>query len=98
MLQGQRWKAQMLLRSKLRTYKLFKTNLSFEKYLESDNSQGRTLMTRLRSGTNDLQIERGRWAKQAVEERLCTQCNLHEVENEHHFLIGCPKYQHLRQE
>ena len=98
------WKARMFkerkanCQSKLRVYRVFKTHLRLEKYLSaSSNYQGRVLMTNLRSGTNKLEIERGRWTNTKEEYRVCTRCNLEHVENEYHFVVLCPKYESLRQ-
>ena len=55
-------------------------------------------MTSLRTGTNTLQIERGRWKQQKEEERLCTQCDMNRVENEMHFVVECPKYDQSRKD
>lgn len=81
---------------KLRTYRYFKKNLRLENYLSSSNLKGRMLMTAIRTGTNKLLIERGRWCKKTVMDRVCNNCNLNQVENEVHFLILCPKYEDLR--
>ena len=84
--------------SKLRIYRIFKTKLRLEKYLSaSTNYEGRVLLTNLRSGTNKLEIERGRWKNLKEELRVCTHCNLRHVENEYHFLVLCSKYEALRQ-
>ena len=50
---------------KLRTYVLFKTKLKLENYLSISNIKGRKLMASLRSGTNMLEIETGRWKRVA---------------------------------
>jgi hypothetical protein len=84
-------------KNKLRTYRLFKTNLRLEKYLlVSTNYRGRAFMFNLRSGTNRLAIERGRWENKKEEERVCGHCDLMHVENEYHFVVVCPKYEPLR--
>ena len=53
-----------------------------------------------RLSAHKLKIETGRYNSQneyrPPEERLCTNCNLQEIENEIHFLIRCPKYEHMR--
>ena len=82
---------------KLRTYCLFKTKLRLEDYLlTKGNPWGRQILTSLRSGTNKLMIEKGRWMGIQKEDRLCLQCDLKIAESEKHFLIACPKYEHLR--
>ena len=89
------WKIEMEKKDKLRTYRLFKTNLKFENYLNTSESYiGRRLMSTLRSGTNILQIEKGRWTHQEEKDRLCTFCDLKKVENEIHFITEC--YHDLR--
>ena len=55
-------------------------------------------MTRIRTGTNHLEIEIGRHKKMERHLRLCRQCENKEVENEKHFLIRCTKYEMLRQQ
>jgi hypothetical protein len=93
------WLEGMKAKDKLRTYRYFKTNLRCEKYLDTRGDfRGRVLMTSLRTGTNTLQIERGRWKQQKEEERVCTQCQMNRVENEMHFVVECPKYDRSRKE
>jgi hypothetical protein len=52
------------------------------------------LLTRLRSGTNFLRIEKGRYENEAVEDRVCYWCN--EVEDERHFLVECDLFNEVR--
>ena len=56
-----RWRDSMERKSKLRTYRSVKDKLTFESYLNFDSRRARTLLTRLRSGTNFLRIETGRY-------------------------------------
>ena len=86
--------------NKLRTYRLFKSNLELEAYLcNIQNTAHRTALTRLRVGSHRLAIELGRYHKPKplpIKERLCDLCNV--VEDEYHFLCICPKYIAQRQE
>ena len=50
------------------------------------------LITGLRTGTNALEVERGRWAEVPRDERVCTRCVRGGVEDERHFLLRCPYY------
>lgn len=56
----------------------------------------RTALTRMRVGSHNLQVEKGRWARIPREERLRS-C-LQEVQDEKHVLLRCPKTQKLRTE
>jgi len=87
------WKKGVLSKPKLRTYRLFKKHLSYENYLD-DSDLRKFTMVKLRSGTSNLEIEKGRWKKQKVEERLCQFCP--QVEDEAHFLLECKEYTDIR--
>ncbi len=54
----------------------------------------------LRAGCLPLEIERGRFCKPCIplNERLCSLCNLHLVEDEEHFITKCSLYVDLRNE
>ena len=83
----------------LRSYSLYKHGLYFEPYLDSiSDSRYRTALTRLRTSSHVLEIERGRYtvSKTAVGDRLCKIC--HQIEDEAHFLIDCKLYDIHRQE
>ena len=83
----------------LRPYSLYKHGLYFEPYLDSiSDSRGRTALTRLRTSSCVLEIERSRHTvpKTAVGDRLSQIC--HQIEDEAHFLIDCKLYDIHRQE
>jgi len=83
--------------NKLRTYNKLKQNFSFETYLTAiDDIQHRSAFTKLRISSHTLNIENLRGKVTNPKERLCTLCNLQEVEDEIHFLTRCPKYSLLR--
>ena len=89
-----RWRDAMGRKSKLRTYRTVKNKLVFEPYLNFISRRTRILLTRLRSGTNFLRIEKGRYENEAVEDRVCYWCD--KVEDERHFLIECDLYNDVR--
>ena len=89
------WRKSVCERPKLRTYRKFKKELKMEEYLESEDSKGRRLMARLRSGTNNLRIETGRRNGLTREERRCWfGCDY--IEDEEHFLQKCWLYDDIR--
>lgn len=54
-------------------------------------------MTKIRISAHSLEIEVGRYNKISSDRRFCKFCKT-EIENEHHFILKCPKYNTLRQE
>ncbi len=93
------WRTGMEKKSKLRTLRRFKTSLSISPYLLTTGSyRGKMLMTTLRSGTNALRIETGRWEQLQEHQRICDQCDMKVIENEIHMITQCTRYQNERQE
>jgi len=93
----EKWKERMDLKPKLRLYRTLKSYLVRESYLDSDVPfQFRKQITQLRSGTNTLRIETGRWIKEPLAERICKMCSMKVVEDEPHFLLDCLLYDHQR--
>ena len=89
---SEKWKTSVLSKPKLRTYKLYKTELEPEWYV--DNFVGRfqrSIFARFRCGVLPLQIEVGRFRGQNVNERICQVCKA-AVKSEIHFLFECPAY------
>jgi hypothetical protein len=97
----EKWRKKVQVeQDKLRTYRTFKNKLELEPYLLSEqNKLGRYLLTSLRSGTNKLRIETGRWKKprEVEEDRVCMTCMEGAVEDEKHFLLHCVVYKALRE-
>ena len=61
--------------AKLRTYKLIKKHFELKKYLELNERKYRKASSAFRFSAHRLNIERGRYMKLKVEDRLCTTCN-----------------------
>jgi hypothetical protein len=84
--------------SKTRTYITFKNKLKFERYLLTNfDARGRSYHTSLRSGTNRLEIEVGRWSGIDKSLRICKHCESKAVETEIHFVMECTRYKVLRE-
>ena len=85
--------------NKLRFYRTLKTKFEYEQYLNVlTNPQQRAMVTRLRTSSHKLNIEVGRHRNIPVNERKCQQCDLNQVEDEHHFIFKCSKYENHRRE
>ena len=77
----------------LRTYKMFKTEFGSEKYLEAiSECHYRIAMTKLRSSSHTLDVERDRYTKPKTNicEWLCPACKI--IDDEIHFLVNCKLY------
>ena len=102
------WRRKMAAKPKLDSYRLFKTKLEYEPYLDLTDSVARKAMTRIRSGTSELRVESGRfesrvradlvggWRRLRREERRCVLC-FTEVEDGVHLMLRCPAYSILRE-
>ena len=66
-----------------------KNTHKFETYLNIHNRENRRAITKIRTSSHKLEIETGRWNNVNRDLRICKNCNLHEVENETHFLFEC---------
>ena len=77
--------------TKLSFFKNCKTLNKISNYLNTLHGRSqRSNLSRLRLGTLDLEIEKGRWRNIPREERLCKICKTLEVENVEHFVLFCP--------
>jgi hypothetical protein len=93
----QQWCFELNSSSKLESYKLFKNDLIQEKYLSCvDNVKHRIALSRFRCSAHKLAIEEGRFRNIERSQRICTKCNMNQVESEYHFLLVCPFYIELR--
>ena len=79
---------------KLTTYFKLKNTFHQEKYLSIKEFKLRKAMCRYRISAHDLRIESGRYSKTYINrtDRICTRCDLQEVEDEFHFLLKCSLY------
>jgi hypothetical protein len=66
-------------------------------YLEEIKSKAnRRMLARIRTGSNILRFETGRWAGEARSSRVCPICSSGAVEDEYHVIFGCPTYGEIR--
>lgn len=94
-----KWDSDILCKPKLRTYILIKDSFGPEPYVTLNLTRAqRSVCAQLRCGTLPLALETGRFHSVPEEERICTLCDLIDIENEMHFLFYCPLYCDLRNE
>jgi hypothetical protein len=82
--------------NKLRTYRKIKTDFKGEQYLYADvDKKSLSNFIKIRVSNCNLNIEKGRYLKLPVEQRICQLCHT-DVEDEFHFLMNCDKFIHER--
>ncbi len=91
------WRHHCSTKDKLRTYRLFKTDIKTASHLNSNLPKyERSLISQLRLGVLPLRIETGRYQNLIEAERICEVCDSNQVENEYHFLFECDLYNNER--
>ena len=80
----------------MRLYNTFKHVYDTDKYVLSCDKCLRSHIAQFRSGILPLNIEIGRHRNLEIKDRLCTVCDLQEIENEIHFMCECPAYENFR--
>jgi hypothetical protein len=99
-------KSSGLVSGKLTTFYKIKEYFRREPYLSVLNSDQRNLITKFRISAHQLRIKTGRYERKKNqagkisilerEERVCLYCNLSKIEDESHFLLEFPLYNHER--
>ena len=95
----QRWRKNIESSSKLRTYALVKKYFCVEPYiLHIRGNHLITAMARYRISSLDLNIERGRIKIPitAKNQRICTTCEINEIDDEIHLLLHCSAMNNVR--
>ncbi|CAG2231457.1 unnamed protein product [Mytilus edulis] len=95
---AENWKAECAGMPKLRTYIKIKSDYCQEPtLLKTLSTKKRAVLSKLRSGTFPIEIEKGRYRQLPVERRICKLCTKQAIEDEIHFVIKCPAYDQERQ-
>ena len=74
------------------SYRLFKSDFRFEKYLDVLNDKNRFTFCRFRTSNHRLPIEVGRWTNVERQNRLCQLCQSREIGDEFHYVLQCPNF------
>jgi hypothetical protein len=95
--QLQQWCSEHSSFPKLCSYNLFKFNFNQEKYLNVvNNINHRKTLSKFRCSSHKLLIEVGRYRNIDRNLRICTKCNMNQIENEYNFLLVCAFNSELR--
>ena len=91
------WRHTLQHSKKLEFYSSFKNNFAPSIYLDITRKNcNRKTLVKLRIGNHKLGIETGRYDNNPRCERLCSLCDINEIEDEIHFLFRCSKYSTIR--
>ena len=83
---------------KHRNYAMYKFSFDTEAYVLKYLSRNKcSLFAQLRNGILPLRVETGRFKGLPLQERTCEYCLNGSVEDEHHFLFICNKWDEIRQ-
>jgi hypothetical protein len=85
------WKSKLEISIKGETYKSFKDQMYYEKYLNQLDRKSRRTLIKFRISDHKLMIEEGRHKRIPRENRWCKYCTT-EIEDEQHMLIDCKLY------
>ena len=87
----QSWYSAINNSSRLETYPLLKHDFIFEPYLDYiKEKRFRIAMTRFRTSSHDIFIEKGRHLNIERNQRTCNMCTGNMIENEFHFFTFMP--------
>ena len=79
-----------------RLYRNLDQNHSLKSYLLLLDKNKRIALAKIRLGSHNFKIERGRWQKPKVDfnDRTCPSCDC--IEDEYHALVECPRFADIR--
>ena len=84
------WKLSLNDISKLRLYRMINATFILPDYVtQVRNRRDRSILSKLRFGCLDLEVETGRWRNIERCNRICKICQSGSVEDELHFLFHC---------
>ena len=87
----QKWSSEVFNSPKGISYRIFKEEFRFEKYLDILDKNDRILYCKFRTCNHKLPIETGRWFRIERNERKCLLCNRNDIGDEFHYIFNCPK-------
>ncbi len=91
------WKLSLNDISKLRLYKMINVTFMLPDYVtQVRNRRDRSILSKLRFGCLDLEVETGRWRNIERCNRICKVCQSGSIEDELHFVFNCISFNTIR--
>jgi hypothetical protein len=95
----EKWRKGMEGKTKLDRYRVIKTELKYESYLDCGSKRAEVAdFVQCRGGVAKLRIETGRWIGLQRGERVCEFCESGEVEDEVHMMTRCSRWKEVWKE
>ena len=93
------WRTEISATSSLVLFVELKQNFELSPYIEIVKSYKlRNQIARIRLSSHSLNIEKGRHQNITRSERKCNVCPKNDIEDEFHFILVCPLYDHIREQ
>lgn len=94
----QEWRASVERSPILYEYRHFKSEFTYERYLNALPIEFRCIVTKFRIVGHSLRVHTGRYGRPNIprNERFCLYCGSQDVEDVYHFICICPCYTNLR--
>ena len=90
-IEKQNWYEQLFKNSCCHTYRCFKENLQFEKYLTELTFREKIMLTKFRCNNNRLPVNKNRFIGDDID-KLCPLCNSGDRGDEFHYLFLCDNF------
>ena len=81
--------AEINMSSKGLCYRIFKSDIAFEKYLSKLSDNNIYQLCKFRCGSHRLPVETGRWQNLSRSDRLCHLCDSSDIGDEYHYIMSC---------
>jgi hypothetical protein len=92
----QNWSSITFSSSSSISFRIFKTEFKFEKYLSILSPKQRQVLVKLRLSNNRLPIITGQWTNVPRQERTCNLCKNNLIADEFHYLFVCKCFKEIR--
>ena len=92
-IETQEWHSQVMESGHCTNYRIFKTELHFEEYINILSSKETTDLCRFRCGNHKLPITVGRHTGVEKSQRHCPLCKSKAIGDEYHYILECSAFQ-----
>ena len=92
----QDWLAEVNRNSHCKVYRMFKTSLEFEKYLQILDFRNRNYLCKFRCTNTNIPVVSGRYHNIVFHDRICNLCKGDYLGDEFHYILECAAFKNER--